>query len=192
MNRIDLKLVPIELRNTYKDSLYRVLLDKNRLFDSSIDPNDSDYLTTKPTQKEFSDCCNEFWWVSTYVAKGLARNEPLYAKAMLENPVRNMFMKLLAWHVASQHGFSINLGFQNRFLKKYVSPELWTKILATYPDARIQHILNSLFEMTSIFHELAAELSKHLELDYNREEANNVIEYLDQVRNTNSNTPDVL
>jgi len=191
LNRIDLKLVPIELRDTYKDSLNRVLLDKDQLFDSSIEPDDSDYRTTKPSQKEFSDCCNEFWWVSTYVAKGLARNEPLYAKAMLETPVRNMFMRLLAWHTASQHGFSINLGAKNRFLKKYVSPELWTKILATYPDAGIQNIWNSLLEMTSIFHELATKLSNHLELDYNQEEANNVIEYLDQLSSTNSNTPDV-
>ncbi|NET32110.1 MAG: aminoglycoside 6-adenylyltransferase [Cyanothece sp. SIO1E1] len=189
LNRIDLKLAPIELRDTYKDSLNRVLLDKDHLFDSSIEPNDSDYQTTKPSQKEFSDCCNEFWWVSTYVAKGLARNEPFYAKAMLENPVRNMFMRLLAWHTASQHGFFINLGAQNRFLKTYISPELWTKILATYPDAQIQNIWNSLFEMTSIFHELAGKLSKKLELDYNLEEASNVMQYHDQVRRTNSNTP---
>jgi|GEM_PF-5915499 len=37
---------------------------------------------------------------------------------------------------------------------------------------------------------LASELSKNLELDYNPEEADNVMEYLELVRRTNSNTPD--
>jgi hypothetical protein len=32
--------------------------------------NDMDYHVEKPTEKMFTDCCNEFWWVSTNVAKG--------------------------------------------------------------------------------------------------------------------------
>src|SRR3954470_10599502 len=68
-NRIDLTLFPIDkFKNHFKrDSLTNVLLDKNDLFNGIGKPGISDYLVKRPTQKEFSDYCNEFWWVSTYV-----------------------------------------------------------------------------------------------------------------------------
>ncbi len=76
-NRIDLTLFPVDkIQNEFKrDSLTKVLLDKDGLLLHVLPPDMSDYLIKEPTQKEFTDCCNEFWWVSTYVAKGLRRNE---------------------------------------------------------------------------------------------------------------------
>src|SRR6185312_3519028 len=49
--------------------------DKDNLFENIPQADNSDYLINRPTGKEFADCSNEFWWVSTYVAKGLWRNE---------------------------------------------------------------------------------------------------------------------
>ena len=76
-NRIDLNLKKVENKNNCTDSLNKILLDKDNLFERILEPNDNDYLIRKPSQKEFIDCCNEFWWVTTYVLKGLARNELL-------------------------------------------------------------------------------------------------------------------
>lgn len=72
-NRIDLTLFPLDkLRTEFKrDSLTTLLLDKDNLFETLPPPGDTDYLIKLPTEKEFMDCCNEFWWVSTYVGKGL-------------------------------------------------------------------------------------------------------------------------
>ena len=85
-NRIDLTLLPkSEIRANYKaDSLTIVWLDKDNMFSNIGLPDDSDYLVKEPTEKEFLDTCNEFWWVCTYVAKGLLRNEIIYSKDMLE------------------------------------------------------------------------------------------------------------
>lgn len=177
-NRIDLKLVELKNRANYKDSLNKILLDKDNLFEQMPEPSDEDYLIKKPSQKELIDCCNEFWWVSTYVIKGLARDEPLYAKDMFEGPVRNMFMKMLAWSIGTETEFSINLGKSNRFLKKYVSNEMWTRILKTYPDASIANIWNSLIDMIDIFHELGLKVGDKMGLAYNIIEAKNVKEYI--------------
>src|SRR5579863_10205105 len=92
-NRIDLTLFPKNrLQSEFViDSLTVLLLDKDNLFPHLQPASDSDYLIKQPSEKEFTDCCNEFWWVCTYVAKGLCRSEITYAKEMLEIPVRNMF-----------------------------------------------------------------------------------------------------
>ncbi len=111
-NRIDLTLLPIEeLENEFElDSLSVLLMDKDNLFPDFPTSSDLDYLIRKPTEKEFLDCCNEIWWVSAYVAKGLWRGQILYAKDMLEYPVRAMFMKMIEWHIGTQTNFLVSFG----------------------------------------------------------------------------------
>lgn len=182
-NRIDLRLVDVQNRANCQDSLNKVLLDKDDLFDLTIQPSDRDYWVKRPSPKVFFDCCNEFWWVTPYVVKGLARGDILYAKDMLEGPIRKMFMTMLAWYVASENGFSINLGASNRFLKNHVNSSMWKRILTTYPNAQKTNIWNSLMEMTDIFHELAIQTAGNILLDYNIEEAENVKGYLKTMEN---------
>jgi aminoglycoside 6-adenylyltransferase len=73
-NRIDLSFYSLDrLGEVLNDSLTVVLLDKDNLINELPPPSDQDYLPKEPTEKRFQDCCNEFWWVSPYVAKGLWR-----------------------------------------------------------------------------------------------------------------------
>jgi aminoglycoside 6-adenylyltransferase len=95
-NRIDLTLLPIAKLHEFKrDSLSLLLLDKDGIVEPFPAPSESDYLPKPPTAKAFFDCCNEFWWVCPYVAKGLWREEIVYAKYMLDQVVRAQLMQLL-------------------------------------------------------------------------------------------------
>ncbi len=183
-NRIDLTLFPFDkLRSDFHlDSLSKVLLDKDNIFGKLKKPSDIDYWVQKPTQKEFADCCNEFWWVSTYVAKGLARKEITYAKAMMDDPVRNMLMKMLEWFVGVDTDFSVSFGKDGRFVQQYVTPEMYKKILSTYPDFKVEHIWDSLFTMTDLFLELSNVVQNCLNFKVNGNESMNVISYLHKVR----------
>ena len=109
-NRIDLTLFPIEKIESdfMPDSLTVVWLDKDNLFEQVEPATDSDYHIKKPTEKEFRDASNEFWWVSTYIAKGLIRHEILYAKAIMEGPVRKMLLKMTAWYIGTKTDFSVS------------------------------------------------------------------------------------
>ena len=177
-NRIDLSLLPVEKRGSFHDSLTQVLLDKDHLYPDPPLSSDQDYWIRRPSPKQFIDCCNEFWWVSTYVMKGLLRQEIIYAKEMLENPVRKMFLRMLAWHIGMQHHFSISLGNSNKFLKKYVDTNLWNSILNTYPDAQEQNIRKSFKEMIGLFHQMEMEVATFLDFDYNSMDSQNVRSYL--------------
>ncbi|HEY1869661.1 MAG TPA: aminoglycoside 6-adenylyltransferase [Chitinophagaceae bacterium] len=182
-NRIDLTLFPLEKFETAfkKDSLTVSLLDKDDLFKNLPPANDTDYHIKRPAEKEFTDCCNEFWWVSTYVAKGLWRKEITYAKEMMEVPVRWMFLKMIEWYIGIKNDFAVTVGKAGRNMKKYISPQLYDKILFTYPDSNIENIWESLFEMTNLFDELASEIAGFLEFHYKKDEACNVKAYLQEV-----------
>lgn len=183
-NRIDLTLFPVSHVESHfiRDSLSIILLDKDHLFPDFRPPDESDYLIQKPSAKQFADVCNEFWWVMPYVAKGLARGEISYAKDMLENLVRKMFMKLLEWQIGLDTNFSVNFGKSGKNLKRYVEPRLYEQILATYADARAENIWKSVFIMTGIFEELAKNIAGQLGFTYNNDEGRNVLNYLKAVK----------
>lgn len=179
-NRIDLTLFPIENFKTdfAFDSLTIVWLDKDNLFPNIPHPTDTDYYIQKPTEKVFLETCNEFWWVSTYVAKGLLRNKITYAKEMLETTVRPMFMKVIEWFIGAKSHFSVSFGKGGKYMKRYLSSTQYDKILATYSDQQLENNWKSLFLMTEIFGEFAATIADRLKFQYNLDEQQNVMTYL--------------
>jgi aminoglycoside 6-adenylyltransferase len=182
-NRIDLSLVPLaNLDNSEHDSLSLVLLDKDELIEPLPLSNESDYLPRPPTAKAFADCCNEFWWVSPYVAKGLWREEILYAKHFLDHVVRAQLMKMIAWYVGINTQFSENPGKFGKYLRRYLSPELWQMLLHTYADADYDHTWDALDAMCDLFRTLALQVAAHFGFDYRHEEDERVRAHLKHVR----------
>ncbi len=181
-NRIDLTLFPVENMNSFHlDSLTIVWLDKDNLFSHIAEPNDADYLIKKPTEKEFLYTCNEFWWVSTYVVKGLVRREITYSKEMLERVVRPMFMKILEWYIGINTDFSVSFGKSGKFMKKYLSETLYKKILNTYADHHLKNNWKALFIMMKLFGQLASAIADDLSFHYKTDEENKVKKYITQL-----------
>ena len=92
-NRIDLTLCPKDHINEWVDSeaVFRVLEDKKSLFES-YSPKIQHYWTSPATEKDFEKACNEFWWVSAYVVKGICRNQVIYATDHF-NTIRSRYKK---------------------------------------------------------------------------------------------------
>jgi len=181
-NRIDLTLIlQDKLDILFQESQLKLLLDKDNILRDLPLPNEKNHLIQPPLEKEFKDCCNEFWWVSTYVAKGLWRKELVYAKAMLEGPVRTMFLQMIEWYVGIIINFNASFGKYGRNLQRFISPELYNRILATYPNADIDATWTALFRMTDLFDELANKIATELHFQYDKEEAGKVVNYLHQI-----------
>ena len=188
-NRIDLTLFPLEKYQTdFKlDSLTTVWLDKDSLFANIPPPSDIDYHIRRPSEQEFFETCNEFWWVSTYVAKGLARHEITYAKKMLETVVRPMFMKLIEWKIGVENDFSVSVGYGGKFISKYLDKDYYSKILDTYADADVEANWQALFVMTDLFNQISTDVSASLKFKQNKEEQENTMKYLRDVYREKTN-----
>jgi aminoglycoside 6-adenylyltransferase len=182
-NRIDLSLFPVaRIGEMELDSQSILLLDKDGIIESFPPPSDRDYLPQPPTAKLFSDCCNEFWWVSTYVAKGLWRLEISYAKGMQDQVVRPMLMKMLTWYIAIKTGFSVSPGKYGKYFKKYLEPELWDRLMATYADADYDHTWDSLKQMGQLFRLVSRNVADHFGFEYPLVDDQNVSAHLEHVR----------
>jgi len=179
-NRIDLTLHPFDKinRNSWPDSLTICWLDKDNLFPGLPLSNDSDYHIKRPSAKEFHDTCNEFWWVSTYVAKGLLRNEITYAKEMLEISVRPMFMRLIEWKIGSENEFSVSFGKGGKFMSRFLAMDFYADVLKTYSNADAENNWMALFKMSELFEQLTGEVSVRLNFQIDKWEQLNTIGYL--------------
>ncbi len=184
-NRIDLGLFTLSQWKEHgkdQDSLSLLLLDKDGMIEPFPPANDNDYLPKSPTAKVFSDCCNEFWWVSTYVAKGLWRQEILYAKCMLDEVVREQLMKMLTWHIGMKTDFKINPGKLGKYFQKYLELELWELLLKTHTDASYANTWDSLFMMCDLFRRVAVPIAEHFGFDYPFDDDKRVSAHLEHVR----------
>lgn len=184
-NRIDLTLIPLDEKDEYckEDKLLRVLLDKDLCLPEVPAPTDIDYWVKRPSAAFFADCCNEFWWVSTYVAKGLWRKEIVYAIDHLNLYVRPMLIKMLEWQVGLQTDFSVSIGKNGKYLENYLPEKSWKQLLNTYSDGSYDGIWNALFTMGDLFRITAENVANHLHYEYPLEEDRRVTKYLKHVHN---------
>jgi aminoglycoside 6-adenylyltransferase len=182
-NRIDLGVYPLsQAAERVRDSLSVLLLDKNGIVGPLDPPSERDHLPTPPTAKAFADCCNEFWWVCPYVAKGLWREEILYARTMLDQVVREQLMKMLVWHIGAQTGFQRNPGKFGKYMQRYLEPELWRMLEATYAGAGYDQTWDALFALCDLFERVALPIAGRFGFDYPQGDAARVRAYLEHVR----------
>ena len=178
-NRIDLTITTYNTLS--KDSLSLLLLDKDKKIEPFSSPSEADYLPHPPTAKLFADCCNEFWWVSTYVAKGLCRQEITYAKDM-QGVIREQLMKMLVWHIGIKTEFSVNPGKSGKYFQMYLEPELWEMLLETYADADYQNTWDSLFKTCALFRKVSLLVGQHFDFEYPHEDDKRVMAHLQHIR----------
>jgi len=182
-NRIDLTLYPLaKLKAREQDGLSVLLLDKDGIIERFAPADESGYLPTPPTAKAFADCCNEFWWVCPYVAKGLWRHEILYAKYMLDQIVREQLMKMLVWHIGIMTRFSRDPGKFGKYFQQYLEPELWKMLQSTYADADYEKNWDALEAMRKLFRIVAVRVAGHFGFDYPYGDDERVSAHLKHVR----------
>lgn len=184
-NRIDLTLIPFAKMNKLllPDSLSVLLLDKDGLKGSMPPPSDQDYWIQKSTAQEFADVCNEFWWISMNISKGLWCKELTYAMFMHEQINLNLLIKMMEWKIGIQTDFTKSAGKFGRYMPDFLEQEEWTQFQATYSNADFKNIWNALFTMCTVFRKTALEAAKQLGFEYPDEDDKRVTAFLKHVRN---------
>ena len=179
-NRIDLTLIDIDDKKKYIDDKEPriVLLDKDKIEGLNTIEVNNYYYIKKPSPKEFIDCCNEFWWLSVNVAKGLLREEFMYVKYFMEHYEMEMFLKMVNWTIGIENNFSVSTGKCYKYLKRYLNKEDMERVMDIFPGGNYEDIWDKFFKMCDFFNELALKVSRHFKFQYSGEEAQNIINYV--------------
>ncbi len=182
-NRIDLTFFPLaHLHEMVRDSLSVLLLDKDGSIDPFPAPDEGDYLPQPPTAQQFFERCNEFWWVSPYVAKALWRDEILYAKQLLDGTLREQLMACLVWYVGIKTGFTTSTGKAGKSFRRYLDPAQWELLLRSYSDADYERTWEALLAMGELFHVVGVAIADFYGFEYPRGDDERVTAHLHHVR----------
>ena len=179
-NRIDLTLCPKEHIQEWVDSEagFTVLEDEKGLFES-YSPSPKRYWTNPASETDFEKACNEFWWVSSYVVKGICRKQVIYATDHLYGICQQELLKILAWLVASDRG-KVDIGKNYKYLFNYLPAEQKKEFSNLLDFSSIEKLTQSLFATMQLFHREAQRLAQKLGFDYDKEVAEKMIEYAEE------------
>ena len=176
-NRIDLTLCPKDHIREWveSESGYTILVDQKGLFET-YSPSPERYWITPATETDFEKSCNEFWWVSAYVVKGICRKQVIYATDHLYNICQQELLKILAWQVAGDRGV-VDIGKNYKYLFNYLPAEKEKEFLNLLDFSSLEKITQTLFATMQLFHREAQSLAQKMGYDYDKEVAEKMIEY---------------
>ena len=184
-NRIDLTLCPKDRIQEWVDSEagFTVLEDPNGLFEL-YSPSPQRFWTNPASAIDFENACNEFWWVSAYVVKGICRNQIIYAIDHLYGICQQELLKVLSWQVASDRG-KIDIGKNYKYLFNYLPAEKEKQFSNLLDFSSLDEIPQSLFATMELFHQEAQFLAHKMGFDYDMEVAEKMIQYAEERLETN-------
>ena len=176
-NRIDLTLCPKEHLQEWIDSetAYTVLVDEKGLFES-YSPSPERFWTSPASETDFEKSCNEFWWVSAYVVKGICRKQIIYATDHLYSICQQELLKVLAWQVASDRG-AVDIGKNYKYLFNYLPIEKEKEFSALLDFSSLDKITQTLFATMQLFHQEAQSLAQKMGFKYEKEVADKMMRY---------------
>ena len=179
-NRIDLTLCPKKYIQEWVESEadFTVLEDPKGLF-APYSPNPQRYWTSSASEIDFEKACNEFWWVSAYVVKGICRKQLFYATDHLYGICQQELLKVLAWQVASDNG-TVDIGKNYKYLFQYLPTEKEKEFSALLDFSSVEKLTQSLFSTMNLFHREAQILAQKMGFDYDKEVAEKMIQYAEE------------
>ena len=165
-----------------EDTLSKILLDKDNIGLKLPMPSDSCHYVQKPNEKEFDELLNELWWIQTYVAKAIWRDELPMAKYMFDVVLMESVVKLLSWHIGEVHNWNINVGMCGKWFKRYLSDGIYNEFISIYPTIDYGEIWESLSNLGEFVRKIGKGLAESLGYIYPMEDDINVVEYIKKVK----------
>ena len=179
-NRIDLTLCPKDHIQEWVDSEagFTVLVDEKGLFES-YSPSPLRFWISSASETDFEKSCNEFWWVSAYVVKGIRRKQVIYSTVHLYGICQQELLKVLAWQAASDRG-RVDVGKNYKYLFNYLPAEKEKDFSNLLDFSSLEKITQTLFATMQLFHQEAQYLAQKMGFDYDKEVAEKMIQYAEE------------
>ena len=176
-NRIDLTLCPKDHIQEWVESetAYTVLVDEKGLFES-YSPSPERFWTSPASETDFEKSCNEFWWVSAYVVKGICRKQVIYATDHLYGICQQELLKILAWQVARDRGV-VDIGKNYKYLFNYLPVEKEKEFSNLLDFSSLDKITQSLLATIQLFQQEAQYLAQKMGFKYEKEVAEKMMRY---------------
>jgi aminoglycoside 6-adenylyltransferase len=162
---------------------YRILLDKDASTSDWRPPTYRAHIPAKPTKAQYDALVDEFWWDTTYVAKGLWRGEMIFVKFALDYDAKfGALRRFLEWRIETDHEWSLKPGAYGRGIERLLPADIWSELASTYVGIEAEDNWSALFRATALFRRVATEVGDALGYTYPQDVDDAVTAQLERVR----------
>jgi len=160
--------------------LYKVYLDKDGIVPKPETEDERKFFVVKPSEREFLDRINEFYYDTSYIAKALIRNEIFFVKYM-ESVLQKKIRILLEWYIGLQYDFQVNTGIKGRYFRRYLNDADWNLLMKTYADGNNRNIAVALFASYDLVGHIGRHLAKELGYSFPNRHESDMLVYCHQI-----------
>ncbi|MBN2390046.1 MAG: aminoglycoside 6-adenylyltransferase [Anaerolineae bacterium] len=190
--KIDFTVAPVEILprivavGRLPDDLdvgYAVLIDKDGLTEHLLPPTYTAYVPAPPTEEHYLTRIEVFFHEATYVAKHLWRDDLMPVKYNLDYAMKHVGLRqMLEWWIETQHGWSVKPGAYGKGLKRWLPPDLWAELEATYVGADLDANWEAMLRTIALYRKVAVEVGNALGYAYPHEMDTRAMAYFRRVK----------
>ena len=168
--------VPLDAAHAVAHRGTRVLLDKDGVLarllatTAALPP-----ALPPPAQHECLEVINDFWYHALWTARKLRRGEVYTAKACCDGYMKDLLLRMSAWHARAIHGWSHDTWHGGRFFEEWADPRIVAGLRRAYAQYDAGDVRRALWATMDLFRWVARETAAHLSYPYPTEADERVV-----------------
>jgi len=144
----------------------RVIVDKDGLAAQLLQMPADVPLVSPPTQAEFLEVVNDFWYHTIWTAKHLRRGELWWAKSCCDDYLKLRLRRMMEWHARATKGQSYDTWMRGRFLEEWVDPRALKELGGIFAHYDAEDVWRALLATMGLFRWMAVETAERLGYPY--------------------------
>jgi aminoglycoside 6-adenylyltransferase len=170
---IDFAIIPAQYINSLVDSPIppmwvdifqrgvRILLDKDGMLSKIINTPLPDHIKNKPpTESEYLNVINDFWYHTIWTAKHLRRGELWWAKSGCDDRLKSLLRQVLEWHAQAINGSEYDTWMRGRFLEEWADARAIKEMPMIFAHYDLRDIARATLKSMDLFRWLATEVAQ--------------------------------
>ncbi|MBI9046656.1 MAG: aminoglycoside 6-adenylyltransferase [Anaerolineaceae bacterium] len=159
----------------------RFLVDKDG-FSSQLQKSRIPLLKYKtPTQEEFHNLINNFWYYAVWTAKRLRREELWRAISACDNTMKKLLWTMMEWHALIPREDEGSHSFQGQFVERWADPRALKVLPEIFAHYDLEDIWKALFSTMELFNWMEHETARYLEYSLPDNGEKHTIDYISKL-----------
>lgn len=142
-----------------------------------------------PTPTEYRAVVDDFWYHALWAARKLRRGELFTAKGACDGHMKELLLRMLAWHAGATRGWVHDTWHRGRFLEEWADPRSLAQLRAAYAHYSRPDIARALGVTMRLFGRIARETARALRYSYPAESEERVAALVSVTLDSAADTP---